>query len=63
MSINTDARTISDVSLTSEYKLLEDTFHWKKANFLRCNLEAIEHAFTSEQNKTLLREKLIAGYK
>lgn len=62
MSINTDARTISDVSLTSEYKLLEDTFHWEKTHFLRCNLEALDHAFTSEENKKLLREKLIAGY-
>jgi len=63
MSINTDARTISDVSLNSEYQLLKDTFHWKKAHFLRCNLEAVDHAFTSKENKQLLREKLIAGYK
>lgn len=62
MSINTDARTISDVSLTSEYRLLEAVFHWEKAHFLRCNLEAIDHAFTSEANKRLLREKLIKGY-
>jgi adenosine deaminase len=62
MSISTDARTISDVSLTSEYKLLEQVFHWEKAHFLRCNLEAIDHAFTSEENKRVLREKLIKGY-
>ncbi|WP_315818455.1 adenosine deaminase [Paraflavitalea speifideaquila] len=55
MSINTDARTISDVSLGSEYQLLEDTFHWTKAHFLRCNLEAVSHAFTSDENKHLLR--------
>lgn len=63
MSINTDARTISDVSLNSEYKLLQDTFQWQKAHFLRCNLEALEHAFTSDENKRLLREKIIAGYR
>jgi adenosine deaminase len=63
MSINTDARTISDVSLGSEYQLLEDTFHWTKAHFLHCNLEAVNHAFTSDENKRLLREQLIAGYR
>lgn len=63
MSINTDARTISDVSLRSEYKLLEEIFHWQKAHFLRCNLEAVKHAFTSEANKKILREKLLAAYK
>lgn len=62
MSINTDARTISDVSLNTEYKLLSAVFHWEKAHFLRCNLEAIDHAFTSEENKRVLREKLIKGY-
>lgn len=62
MSINTDARTISDVSLNSEYRLLEEVFQWKKAHFLRCNLEAVKHAFTSEANKQALREKLIAAY-
>lgn len=63
MSINTDARTISDVSLGSEYRLLSTVFGWEKAHFLRCNLEAIDHAFTSEENKRLLKEKLIVGYK
>jgi adenosine deaminase len=63
MSINTDARTISDVSLGSEYQLLERVFGWEKAHFLRCNLEAIDHAFTSEENKRLLKEKLIVGYR
>lgn len=63
MSISTDARTISDVSLGSEYRLLSTVFGWEKAHFLRCNLEAIDHAFTSEENKRLLKEKLIAGYR
>ena len=30
MSINTDARTISNVTLTDEYKLMEQVFHWNK---------------------------------
>ncbi|MEI6411566.1 MAG: adenosine deaminase [Bacteroidota bacterium] len=62
MSINTDARTISDVTLGSEYQTLERVFAWTKAHFLKCNLEAVEHAFTTEEVKARLREKLRASY-
>jgi adenosine deaminase len=62
MSINTDARTISDVTLASEYSLLENTFNWKKEHFLRCNLEAIRHSFTTAAAKKILEEKLVAGF-
>ena len=47
LSINTDARTISNVRLEDEYRSLEETFHWTKEHFLKCNLEAIKHAFLS----------------
>lgn len=62
MSINTDARTISDVTLPSEYMLLEKLFGWKKDRFLHCNLEAIDHAFTSEATKEKIRQQLKAAY-
>lgn len=62
MSINTDARTISDTTLAAEYKLLNDHFGWEKAHFLRCNLEAIEHAFLPEEKKTVLRKKILDAY-
>lgn len=58
MSINTDARTISDVTLTSEYQLLERVFHWEAAHFIRCNLEAVNHAFISETKKEILRQRI-----
>lgn len=62
LSINTDARTISDITLNKEYHNLERIFQWKKAHFLRCNLEAIEHAFTSEAIKRELRKKVLAAW-
>lgn len=62
MSINTDARTIANVTLTSEYALLGRVFNWQKAHFLRCNLEAIEHAFTTVEKKIQLKEKIKAAY-
>ena len=62
MSINTDARTVTPVTLTSEYEQLSRHFHWDKAHFLRCNLEAIAHAFCSEELKATLREKITQAY-
>ena len=63
MSINTDCRTISDVTLVSEYKTLEKIFSWNKEHFLKCNLEAIEHSFTTKEKKERLKEKILAGFK
>lgn len=62
MSINTDARTISDVTLGSEYTTLEKYFGWTKAHFKRCNLEAIEHAFVDAVTKQRLRRQIEEAY-
>lgn len=62
MSINTDARTISNVTLADEYKLMEQVFHWDKAHFKKCNLEAIDHSFASAAIKEKVRKKIEAAY-
>ena len=62
MSINTDGRTIADVTLNAEYQTLHRVFGWDKTHFLKCNLEAIAHAFVPQAVKTILREKLSKGY-
>ena len=62
MSINTDARTITPVTLTSEYTLLEKIFQWKKEHFLKCNLEAVHHAFCSKELKELLKQRILTAY-
>ncbi|MBL7738297.1 MAG: adenosine deaminase [Chitinophagaceae bacterium] len=62
MSINTDARAITPVTLTGEYTLLERVFNWDRDHFLKCNLEAIEHSFTSADMKERLRRKVMAAY-
>lgn len=62
MSINTDARTISDITLTDEYKNLQENFNWDVKHFLKCNLEAIEHAFIPNSQKSLLKNRLIELY-
>ena len=62
MSINTDARTITPVTLSSEYELLANVFDWTKEHFLYCNLQAVKHAFCDEELKEKLKEKIIAAY-
>jgi len=62
MSLSTDARAITPVTLSSEYDLMTKVFDWKKEHFLRCNLEAVKHAFCEEELKEILREKIVAAY-
>lgn len=62
MSINTDARTITPVTLADEYSLLESVFNWNKEHFYRCNLEAITHAFINKELQEVLKEKIRNAY-
>jgi adenosine deaminase len=62
MSVNTDSRTITPTTLTAEYSLLEKVFNWKKEHFLKCNLEAISHAFCSAGMKEALKQQILAAY-
>lgn len=61
MSISTDARTITPVTLADEYQLLHKTFSWTREHFLRCNLEAVRHAFTDEATREKLKKILEAA--
>ena len=62
MSINTDARTVTPVTLSGEYNKLQDTFHWTNEHFLRCNLEGIRHSFTTEAVKQKIAAQIQEGY-
>lgn len=62
MNINTDCRTISNVTLSGEYQVMASVFHWTKEHFLRCNLAAVNHSFTNEPVKEELRGKIRAAY-
>ncbi len=63
LSVNTDCRTISDVTLNSEYQRLRDIFGWENQHFFWCNQQAIQHAFTSDAVKKQLLEQLKAGFR
>jgi adenosine deaminase len=62
LSINTDGRTLSNTTLSEEYRKLGEAFAWTEREFLRCNLAAIEHAFCAPALKAQLREYLLAHY-
>lgn len=62
MSINTDGRTLSDTTLEKEYSILENNFNWQKSHFLRCNLDAIDHAFCEPALKEKLRQQIVEAY-
>lgn len=62
LSISTDAYTISNTTLDREYLLVANQFHWTAQQFLTCNLEALDHAFTDEHTKKMIRKKLLRGF-
>jgi adenosine deaminase len=62
LGINTDARTITNISLSQEYARLRDHFGWGPREFLACNLEALRAAFVEDAVKVRLAERLKAGY-
>ena len=58
MSINTDGRTISDISLSNEFEKLHTHFGWEKTQWYQVSTEAIRHSFASSEIKNQLLEKV-----
>ncbi|MDZ7806664.1 MAG: adenosine deaminase [Gracilimonas sp.] len=63
LSVNTDGRAISNVSLTEEYENLNRHFDWQTEQFLKVNQYAIDAAFCDEETKEKLRRKLNDAFK
>ena len=59
VTINTDNRTVSNITLEETYKELKETFHFSKEDFMNMNKRAIESAFISEKEKQELLNLLI----
>lgn len=58
LSINTDNRTVSNTTLTKEYNKLNKSFGYNEEVFTMLNINAIKHAFISEEEKEELINKL-----
>lgn len=62
LNINTDARTITNISLTREYDRLQKEFGWTARDFYNCNVYAVDAAFIPAELKEKLKQQLHAAY-
>jgi len=58
ITINTDNNTVSNINLTKEYEKLVKYFNFKKEDFKKMNLNAIEASFLNDKEKKHLKELL-----
>ncbi len=63
VGVNTDARTVTDITLTQEYEKLQRVFGWGPEHFLRCNLAALQAAFIPDALKQRLTDRVVEGYR
>jgi adenosine deaminase len=61
LGINTDARTITNITLNEEYARLRQHFGWSDQEFTACNRAALDAAFLDTPTKNNLTAKLSAG--
>jgi len=62
VGINTDARTLVNITLSEEYIKLVQIFGWDREELKQCNLNAIQSAFTDETQKESLTQEIIGSY-
>jgi adenosine deaminase len=62
VGVNTDARTLVNVTLSQEYEKLHRTFGWEAKDFLQCNRNALNAAFVPEDVRQRLLAQLVDGY-
>jgi hypothetical protein len=60
-NINTDARTITNITLNGEYAGLREYFGWSYSEFLSCNRAALDAALLDEPTRKRLTAKLTAA--
>lgn len=59
VTISTDNRTVSETSLEHEYELVREAFGFTDDDFIKFNLNAIEAAFISDEEKEVLKDRLL----
>lgn len=62
LSVSTDNRTLTPITLTGEYEKLAATFNWGKDEFLKCNVNALNNSFIPQTLKDDLLRRLHARY-
>jgi adenosine deaminase len=62
LGISTDNRCLTPITLTQEYEKLAAIFGWSKAEFLKCNINAINAAFVEQPIKDDLLHRVSRAY-
>ena len=62
ISVNTDTRAMTNITLNQEYEKLHRTFGWGKEQFLLYNLQELKAAFIPEPVKQRLIDRLLETY-
>jgi adenosine deaminase len=62
IGVNTDTRTISNITLSQEYEKLHQTFGWGPEDFYNCNRNALNAAFIPEQTREEIMSRLTEAY-
>lgn len=55
VTINTDNRTVSNITLTKEYEKLIETFHFSLEDIKKMNICAIQSSFLTDKEKEILK--------
>jgi adenosine deaminase len=58
VTVNTDCRTVSRTTVTTEFERLESTFHWGAAEFHQCQRNSAEAAFVTDEVRADLLRRL-----
>ncbi len=62
IGVNTDTRTMTNITLSQEYAKLHQTFGWDIQDFYQCNRNALSAAFVPEDVRNRLLARLADGY-
>ncbi len=62
VTINTDNRTVSNITLTQEYQKLKDAFPFAEEDFKAMNLYAVQASFLPEEEKQQLVEEYLSQW-
>jgi len=62
VGVNTDDRTLANITLSKEYEKLHETFGWDAEDFFQCNRNALKAAFVPDDVRNKLLARLANGY-
>src|SRR5690606_16002358 len=62
VTLNTDNRLMSDVTLTSEAVAMHDAFGWGVDDLEQVTATAVDAAFLGDADREVLRERVARGY-